>query len=52
MTKNISLALKRRDVIISTLHEPFALGLFFLTYFTRTNAHKAMNISARTARIK
>ena len=52
MTKNISLAVKRRDVIISTLRESFALEFFRLEYFTRTNANADIMISADTARIK
>lgn len=50
--KNISLALKRRDVMISTLREPFAFGLVFLRYFVMMKAHKAMRINAVTARIR
>lgn len=51
-TKNISLAVKRRDVIISTLRESFALGFFPLKYFTRTNANDDIKISAIKARVK
>ena len=51
-TKNISLAVKRRDVMISASRVPLGVRLFFFAYLTRKYAHTdiAINVAATLRR--